>query len=40
MVSVMQFATESSFLVWLKVPAIWFLLGMFVCGTAVVIALI
>jgi hypothetical protein len=36
----MQFTTESSFLVWLKVAAIGLLSGMSVYGTAEVISLI
>jgi hypothetical protein len=40
MSSVMRYTTENSFLIWLKVSAIGFLLGMFVYGTAEVISLI
>jgi hypothetical protein len=40
MASVMRYTTENSFLIWLKVSAIGFLLGMFVYGTAEMISLI
>jgi ABC-type bacteriocin/lantibiotic exporter with double-glycine peptidase domain len=40
MASVMQYTTENSFFVWLKVAAIGLLSGMSVYGTAEVIALI
>jgi hypothetical protein len=36
----MEFTTSNSFLIWLKVSALGFLLGMFVYGTAEVITLI